>query len=147
MNINSMDILYFLLPGIIGYGSNALCNVGNNAGNIVKFRPPSFVFGIVWPVLFSLFGISWAIAMREAKYKYLCLLTYGLASISLGVWTYLYACKQKKKEASWVIIFTVASLLASFSQGNELSRAFLSPLISWILFALIMNTTEVQNLK
>lgn len=145
MKITFIDGIYVLMPSIIGYGASAFCDIGKNAGNSVKFRPPAYVFGIVWPILFLLFGFSWAIAMRNAEYEYLCLSTYGLAAISLGIWTYVYGCKNLKKQASWVILFSLATLLASFAQGNEISKVLLSPLIAWILFALMMNTTEVQN--
>ena len=57
MTITILDILLVFLPSVIGYGSQYLCNIGKNAGKNVLFRPPSWVFGIVWPVLFLLFGI------------------------------------------------------------------------------------------
>lgn len=147
MKITLMDTIYFLLPSIIGYGSSAFCDIGKNAGDTVKFRPPAFVFGIIWPILFILFGLSWAIAMRNSKEKILCASTYGIGVISLGLWTYVYGCKNMKKQASWVILLSFAALLASYAQGTVISKVCLSPLIAWILFALIMNTTEVQNSK
>ena len=147
MKITWMDTLYFILPSVIGYGSSALCDIGKSAGDTVKFRPPAFVFGIVWPILFALFGLSWAIAMRNSKEIVLCATTYSIAAVSLGLWTYVYGCKNMKKQASWVILLSLAALLASYSQGTVTSKVCLSPLIAWILFAIIMNTTEVQNSK
>ncbi len=138
-----LEVIYFLLPTTIGYSTSMFCNIGKNAGTIVKFRPPSYVFGIVWFFLFILLGLSWVFAVRTAKLPYLCIITYFLASLSLGLWTYVYGCKKNKKGASWVLILSLATLFASLSQGNDVSKVLLSPLIAWVLFAMIMNTTEV----
>lgn len=137
------EICYFLLPATIGYLSSMFCNIGKGAGSIVKFRPPPFVFGIVWFVLFILLGLSWVLAFRVANIPSLCITTYFLVSLSLGLWTYVYGCKKNKKLASWVLVISLATLFACFSQGNDISRVLLSPLIAWVLFAMIMNTTEV----
>jgi len=123
-----MDILYISLPAIIGYSTSGICKIGKNAGKSVLFRPPAAVFGIVC-----------------SQNKTLCNSLYHLLSISLGLWTYVYGCKGMKKEASWVILLSIMLSLMCYSQGNEKSRILISPLIAWILFAVIMNTTEVQT--
>lgn len=138
------EVIYFLLPAIIGYSASMFCNIGENAGTVVKFRPPAAVFGIVWFFLFVLLGLSWVFAVRVANIPYLCIATYLLASLSLGLWTYLYGCQKNKKGASWILIISLATLFASLSQGNDVSKVLLSPLIAWVLFAMIMNTTEVS---
>jgi translocator protein len=144
MNVSVNDIIYLLLPSIIGYSTTALCKMDKKSGDIVKFRPPPIAFGIIWPILFVLFGLSWAIAMRESKNKTLCLITYILAVSTLSLWIYVYSCKNSKKSASWVLILTMATALMCFAQGNEISRVLICPLIAWAIFATIMNTTEVQ---
>jgi translocator protein len=145
MSITYQDILLTIMPAIVGYGSQLVCGLGKNSGSNVKFRPPPFVFGIVWPILFILLGISWAIAYRNCLNKVMCMSTYGLLTILLGLWILVYGCAKSKKGASWVLILIVASGLASFAQGNEVSKVMITPLLAWILFALIMNTTEVQQ--
>lgn len=144
MKLEALDILFLLLPALIGYGSGMLCVIGKDAGKDVKFRPPPYVFGIVWPVLFVLFGISWVYAAKNTNNYSLCVAAYAVAALTLGLWTIVYGCFKMKKEACWVILISLAALLASFSQGNETSKILISPLIAWILFALLMNTTEVQ---
>jgi len=143
--MKTMDILYISLPAIIGYSTSGICKIGKNAGKSVLFRPPAAVFGIVWAILFILLGISWSIAIKNSQNKTLCNSLYLLLSISLGLWTYVYGCKGMKKEASWVILLSIMLSLMCYSQGNEKSRILISPLIAWILFAVIMNTTEVQT--
>jgi tryptophan-rich sensory protein len=145
MNITYIDVLLVVLPAIVGYSSQMICNLGKNAGSNVKFRPPPWVFGVVWPILFLLFGLSWAIAFRNCNNKILCMSMYLLTTLLLGVWIIVYGCGKSKKGASWILILAIASGLSCFTQGNEVSKIMITPLLAWILFALIMNTTEVQN--
>lgn len=144
MTITVRDIVLVLIPCIVGYGSQLLCGIGKDAGASVLFRPPAWAFGVIWPILFLLFGLSWAVAVREGTNTKLSYFTYGLTSVLLGVWILVYGCAQNKKAATWVLLLAVAASLASFGQGNEISKAMVAPLIAWIIFALLMNTTEVQ---
>jgi tryptophan-rich sensory protein len=75
----------------------------------------------------------------------LCMMTYMIVVGSLCYWTYEYGCKKNTKEASWVLVVLLAALFASFSQGNDVSRVLLSPLIAWAIFATLLNTTEAQQ--
>jgi tryptophan-rich sensory protein len=145
-NFFVQDIGILLTPALLGYGAQAFCGIGKGSGAKVVFRPPSQVFGVVWPILYLLFGLSWMMAMKKSANKYMCAVTYGLTAILLALWIVIYGCKQDKKQASWILVAALATMLASFGQGSEISRVLLSPLIAWSLFALLMNTTEVQQL-
>lgn len=145
MTVTIQDVLLVLLPAVVCYGIQLGCSVGKNAGARVLFRPPAWAFGVIWPILFLLFGLSWAIAVRESANKKLAMSMYALTTILLGIWIAVYGCVKNKKGASWVLLLAVAAGLASFGQGNHVSKALIAPLIAWALFALIMNTTEVQQ--
>ena len=145
MTVTIQDIFLVILPAVVCYATQLACGVGKDAGAHVLFRPPAWAFGIIWPILFLLFGISWAIAVRESSNKKLTMSMYALTTILLGVWIVVYGCANNKKGASWVLLLAVAAGLASFGQGKHVSKALISPLIAWVIFALIMNTTEVQE--
>ena len=145
MTITITDVILVLLPAIVGYLSQLICGVGKNAGSKVLFRPPAWAFGVIWPLLFLLFGLSWAVATRNSANKKLAIGMYGLTTLLLGIWILVYGCTKNKKSASWILILVVAGGLAAFGQGNEVSRALLAPLLAWAIFAMIMNTTEVQE--
>lgn len=144
MTVTPLDVVLVLLPAFVGYGSQRLCSVGKNAGSSVLFRPPAWAFGVIWPILFLLFGLSWALAARESP-TFLTYLTYGLTTTLLGVWIIVYGCAKNKRVAAWVLLLTVAAGLASFGQGTGASKAMIAPLVAWAIFALLMNTTEVQE--
>jgi tryptophan-rich sensory protein len=146
MKLEFQDILLILIPSIIGYTAQGFCGIGVDAGSTVKFRPPKEVFGVVWVILYLLFGISWAIANRNYQNKILVNLSYAFTSVFLGLWIVFYACKNDKKVSSWILLACIAFIITAFSQGNYISKMLLSPLIAWLFFALLMNVTEVQNL-
>jgi tryptophan-rich sensory protein len=154
LKIKTLDVVYFLLPALVGYGVAAACPIGSSAGSKVKFRPPSAVFGIVWAILFPLFGLSWVFAARRKNNgrkfeKYMIPLVYGATVFCLGLWEYIYSpnCSQgaKKKQAAWVLLVSIIFILMCLQLGTPVSRILACPLLAWTLFALLMNTTEVQN--
>jgi tryptophan-rich sensory protein len=143
MKITWKDILFFLIPGVLGYSIQVLCPL-RKAGKDVKFRPPAVAFGIIWAILFILFGLSWVIAVRESSHEIIPIITYSVATITLAAWIYVYGCANSSKGASWVLIFAVAAVLCCFTQGNQFSKMMVCPLLAWAIFAMMMNTTEVQ---
>ena len=130
MNIRILDVVLFMIPALVGYGTQAFCKVGKDAGADVKFRPPSWVFGLVWAVLFALFGLSWAVASRRGYSFPMTMILYGLTTLLLALWIVTYGCAKNKKVASWILVATSAAALASFAQGCAVSKALISPLIA-----------------
>ena len=134
----------FFTPFIIGYATSAVCTIGSQAGKSVPFRPPSWVFGIAWPILFGMLGLSWVLAWREDP-TIRTLGLYGLTSLCLGLWTVVYGCYKNKKSAIWVLVLCIASIISNMVIGTTTSRMLLSPLMAWVLFATLMNTAEVSS--
>ena len=66
--------------------------------NSVKFRPPGYIFGIVWPILFTLIGLSWVNSANKLKSRLSDILYLSL-SLLLASWIIVYSCiKDKKKQ-------------------------------------------------
>lgn len=140
-----IDLIYLLFPSLLNYMiSLKFCKTGKDSGKLVKFRPPVFVFGIVWPILYVLLGISWVLAMRETSNQKTKFVLYILVSFSLAAWIFIYSCKNLKKHASWVLVLCITLILACIAIVNDKSKLLLTPLFGWVLFAMLMNTTEVQ---
>jgi translocator protein len=132
----------FYLPLISGYFMTWLCPM-INAGNNIKARPPAFVFGIVWPILYLLLGYSWV--MLE-NYKYTDII-FGI-NILLGVlWIYNYSCISNKKNALYILLSMILGgvylLLYSFENEPQISY-FIAPYTVWLIFALMLNFKEVN---
>ena len=71
MKINVIDVFFCITPIIFGFIMQFVSGLDSTAGDNVKFRPPGWLFSVVWSILFILLGFSWAIAARTSKNKIL----------------------------------------------------------------------------
>ena len=138
----ALEYLYLLLPIISGYGISAVCSTDESAGQNVKFRPPGWVFGVVWPILYIMLGVSWVYASRESQFNsiYYCVLT-----LLLTTWVFVYSCKKDKQSSVYILLASIIASFTCFSTGTIQTKLMISPLIGWLIFALLMNTTEIQS--
>tara|TARA_Y100000389_G_scaffold157418_3_gene158548 strand:+ start:2525 stop:2956 length:432 start_codon:yes stop_codon:yes gene_type:complete len=137
--LTTIDFLYLLLPMISGYTMAMFCKPNKSSGQVVKFRPPAWVFGIVWPILYILLGIAWV------NSKQLSLL-YFILILFLNLWLYVYACRENKIGGVFVIFLSILSLLYIFVSVSKTIKYYLVPLLVWLLFAGLINIVEVQKL-
>lgn len=132
------DLFYFLFPLISGYLTVFFCPMNENSGKKVKFRPPPYIFGIVWPILYLLLGYAWVSSKENTIW-------YFLLSISLCVWLIVYSCQNNKKSAIFVLLTSILLSLFCYTISKNLSKLLLLPLIVWLNFALLLNVFEVSN--
>tara|TARA_Y100001970_G_C14236933_1_gene862406 strand:+ start:427 stop:819 length:393 start_codon:yes stop_codon:yes gene_type:complete len=122
-----MNYLYLLLPLFSVYVVGAFYPVGNEAGKDIPFRPPSWVFGVVWPILLLLIGYSWV--LRPGLSSYYLLLTLLLAS-----WSIFYA--NNRTLAFLNILITIGlSIYLILHKFKKKSSYLLIPLVAWLSFA------------
>jgi tryptophan-rich sensory protein len=146
MNVTLFWKIFFcIFPILSGFLTQLISALDSNAGITVKFRPPGWVFSVVWTILYILLGFSWAIAAITSERQILAIILYLLLVLSLCVWIFVYG-RSQKTVASWILIIALAFGFASASMGNEASKAMISPLLAWLIFAMIMNTTEIENM-
>lgn len=139
------NLLVIIIPLLIGMLSSFLCSM-KGSGTRVKFRPPPYVFGIVWTILYICMGIAWYKALEDpTQNKTHIHIIYSSIVASLFLWVYMYGCMGKKKEASWLFILINTTVLFSLMTGPTLSRMLMCPLLAWCFFATIMSTTEIQS--
>lgn len=137
---NTKEWLMFFSPMIASYAVMSQCNIDKKAGSVVKFRPPAWVFGVVWPMLFLCLGYSFVLTSRTKEFVYF----YPALILSLALWSYVYVCKEDKKGGAWVILVSIICAFLCYTIASGVGKLLLCPLIGWLLFALLMNTTEVQ---
>lgn len=142
MSVQPVEILFFLLPSITGYGVASQCLTTEEAGAcLADRRPPGYVFGIAWAILYILLGISFVAAYRNNSNSiglYLILLA------TLSSWVVVYSCQGNKEAGIYVILGAIALAIGCFMTGNFLSSATIAPLIGWLLFALYLNIADVN---
>ena len=150
--LNKMtEYLPIFIPAIAGFGTAMICNVGKDAGSVVAFRPPSWVFSVAWIIVYALFGLSWYFARKDANDKnqklYVDIANIVLVCV-ISLWIVIYACGKNKKGGVYVLgISILASLIAYTVASTTLSKILICPLVAWLIFAMFLNTFEVQKLK
>ena len=139
--ITPIEILIILIPSILGYSLSALCPISKSAGKSVPFRPPSYVFAIVWPILFLCLGISMMIAFRNNKKLFWL---YILTTILIVSWIVFYSCLKNKLIGSFVLILSVLLIGICIFFSGTLQRILMSLLILWCIFASVLNIYEIK---
>ncbi len=136
------DLMRLVYPMVAGFGVSLFCKMEKSGVN-VKFRPPPYIFGIVWPILYLLLGWSW-VQSNPRQNQLIDGLFFTLSSL-LAVWIVVYACRKDKKNAVFVMVAILLAIALLMVLIPQKSKLMLTPLRIWILFALLLSTTEVQN--
>ena len=118
--------LLTIIPLIAVFGTSAFFPVSQKAGSQVSFRPPPYVFAIVWPILLILLGYSWAL------HPDLTLQYTGLTFL-LALWPVFFYYLPRL--AFYEIIITTLVTAFLVYQGSYL----LIPLALWLCFASVLN--------
>ena len=115
-----------------------------------KLSPPSWVFGVVWPVLYLMMGISLFLVWENPKcYAFCPPLVYFLLQLALNLtWTTLFF---KYRLIGWslaslfLIIVLTAITIAKFYPISRLAAGLLVPYLLWLIFASYLNSYIVYN--
>ena len=140
--MNQKNLLRLFYPMIAGFVVSKFCKMERSGVN-VKFRPPPYVFGIVWPILYILLGLSW-INSNPDKNMNIEIMFFTLSSL-LAYWVVVYACQKNKKNAVFVMLAIILNIALLMVQIPKKSQLYLVPLAVWIFFAMLLSTTELQN--
>lgn len=145
MSLSPIEFVYLLAPAASGYAASMVCGVdGENAGDCIPWRPPGYVFAIVWPILYFLIGVSMILASRITTSP-LAVSTYSVLVLLLAAWPIVYTCAGNKKAGVAIIILSLLTAGYAIIQGDIQSQVTLAPLILWLCFALSLNIAEVTT--
>jgi len=143
---NYITYLRFIAPMMINYTLMIPCAIRKSSGVIVPFRPPGYIFGIVWFILYCMIGWSWNMAVvANPKTIYYYNVWFSILVLSLSSWIGIYSCFRNKIGGIFAILF---SLLFTFSitlslDNGSLEQLCMIFLLIWLLFALLLNMFEV----
>lgn len=128
------------VPMLSGYLASYFCgNQRMREGN-TSYTPPGWVFGIVWPILYTLIGYSWYRNIDDAKLAAL----YGALVALLTSWIPITSCFDKQIEGVWIIVLSI--LLTSYCMllSSHADRLLLLPLLVWLLFATLLSVGKLD---
>ena len=140
--INAITLV--LLTLIVG--SLASTNTGTDTWylGLVKsnLNPPGYVFGIVWPILYLLMGITiWR------TYSVIKNLFYVQLFLN-AIWSWLFFSFHLPLIALldiWLLIFINLKILLLISKEDKLAAFLFAPYIMWLFFASYLNLYIVVN--
>ena len=127
--------------------TNYLINKDSWYNNLNKppWSPPSYVFGIVWPILYFLMFMSFTIIYNDKNCNPYCdAITLFLIQLVLNlVWTTIFFKYKNPKLALidliLIIIFTLYTY-REFDKLNKKASILLIPYILWLFVALSLNS-------
>ena len=118
--------------------------------NKSKLTPPGYVFGIVWPILYLLLGISFLLTIKSPKCIGFCSpLVFFTAQMILNLmWTTVFFRMKMMKTALLLIYAIIALTIIAFMKMlavNRNSAILLIPYLLWLCFASYLNLYIVVN--
>ena len=137
-------ILAIAIPNIIGI-LGAIIGNPSTFNEILKpsFTPPSQIFSIVWPILYTLMGISsYLIFKSNDKYKNKALSIYIIQLVLNFLWNFIFFNQQNYLLAfSWIIILIVVVIymIYEFFKINKTAAYLQIPYLLWLIFASILS--------
>ena len=140
-------------PLIVLLGSASGLLSGSGFGNawfdaLVKpfFMPPGWAFGLVWPILYLLMGISLAMVVVEpASPRRKVALVLFFVQLALNfAWSPIFFAAHDIRLAK-IVIFVMAALAAAaagqFMRLRKAAGLLLIPYLAWLVFAATLNST------
>ena len=108
------------------------------------FTTPSYVFGIVWPILYTLMAISTYLVWSNKKcYPYCSAITFFLIQLFFNlIWTTLFFKLNMPKLALLDTILILGFTIFTFQKYfkiNKIAAYILIPYIAWLCLAFILN--------
>ncbi len=115
-----------------------------NLLNKPSFTPPNYIFGIVWPLLYTLIAFSAILILRkgpDTRKKKQALTLFILQYIFNILWGPLtFGCESVSLGLYWILILDFLSVvtLLLFTRLHILSGILFLPYIIWLFFATIL---------
>ena len=137
-------IIYSLLPIVGGALVGLIISGYMNYGDMVKppLSPPSYIFPIVWTILYILMGISYFIATKNNKNDKELNQIYILQLLVNFFWPIIFfVLKMYFTAFFWIIllIILVIIMIKELLKNNKISGYLQIPYFIWLLFATYLN--------
>ena len=112
--------------------------------NRSKLSPPSWVFGIVWPILYLLMTVSFIIVQRNKKcFPFCSPLVFFIIQLGFNlIWTTLFFKMKLPLLALVDLMLTIIFTFITYYQFHSISKLgsyLLLPYIMWMCFAFYLN--------
>lgn len=127
--------LFIIIPLLLGIVSGLLTVPGSNIDSII----PSWIFPIVWSILYILMGISSYIVFKK---KSIIPKIYLIQLLFNYLWVFIFfTFKQFTLSFIWIIILIilVIIMIKKFYQIDKTAGYLQIPYLIWLIIAAILN--------
>ena len=140
----SQKLLYILTPLIGGSIVGLIINKSIDYNYLVNppLSPPSYLFPIVWNILYLLIGTSYYIYRKNNDDDSLTIKLYYIQLILNYLWSIIFfTLKLRTLAVIWIIVLaiTVIYLIIRFYKEERTIFYLFIPYILWVLFATYLN--------
>lgn len=137
-------IIYSLLPIVGGALVGLIISGYMNYGDMVKppLSPPSYIFPIVWTILYILMGVSYFIATKDKENDKELNQIYILQLLVNFFWPIIFfVLKMYFTAFFWIILLLilVIIMIKELLKNNKISGCLQIPYLIWLLFATYLN--------
>ena len=133
----SLPLLTFLIAWLGALSNISTDRTWYDSLNKSSLNPPDYLFGIVWPILYTLMAV---VSFLHAKLIY----KWYIPHLALnGAWTWIFfVCQQPDIAFINIVVLiglNLVILMKLKGQGAWLSFALYLPYLLWICFAAFLN--------
>lgn len=133
----SLPLLTFLIAWLGALSNISTDRTWYDSLNKSSLNPPDYLFGIVWPILYTLMAV---VSFLHAKLIY----KWYIPQLALnGAWTWIFfVCQQPDIAFINIVVLiglNLVILMKLKGQGTWLSFALYLPYFLWICFAAFLN--------
>ncbi|MEQ8657024.1 MAG: TspO/MBR family protein [Hyphomicrobiales bacterium] len=130
------------------FASNPDTSAWYQALNQPPFQPPSWAFGVVWPILYLLMAYAgWRADTASSQTSTFALrLRYGIQLALNAAWTIAFFALQSITGGIIVILALLVAIIAWMATARQIDRlAFwlFVPYAAWVTFATLLNGSYV----
>ena len=148
----------FVIPVIMLLGSLSGVVAGSTTKNAwyqtliqPAAQPPGWVFGVVWPTLFFLMGLAFAMVLhaRGSRYQTPSIALFVTQFLINLTWSPVFFHYHKVTAAFYIILVMLVMAIATtaaFARVRKAAAWLMVPYLVWISFAAILNF-QIDNLN
>lgn len=130
-----MNWILLFTPLTLGSISGVISGDFKNAPQVPGFRPPDWIFGPVWTILYLLMGLA---AARVSKVP----MIFWIQLILNIIWSPVFVRFRNPKLALLIISALLVSIVMTIKQLGSHGQ-LLYPYLAWVAFAMYLNTKVV----
>ncbi len=133
-----------LIPVIVGGVVGLITSKAINYNDLIQpaFAPPSFLFPIVWTILYVLMGVSYGILENKGLVDAETNSIYYLQLTVNALWSFIFfVFKWRLFAFVWILILDVLviDMIIKFYKKDKTAGLLQIPYLIWISFATILN--------